>query len=156
GSPSSRSGRRTMRLRPSESGSPVLDAPGGPRRRRSASGGRGASWAGRVPRPARGRWPRGGTAHPRDRCRSTRPAAAIGSGPGRSRRRSSMGAPSESEILADVARLLGDFGGRQYSGAIGPETRFFGDLGLASIDAVVLGEALEHHYGRPLPFGDLM
>jgi len=50
-----------------------------------------------------------------------------------------VGAPGESEILADVARLLGDFGGRQYSGAIGPETRFFGDLGLASIDAVVLG-----------------
>ena len=39
---------------------------------------------------------------------------------------------------------------------IEPETRFFADLGLASIDAVVLGEAIQQHYGRPLPFGELM
>lgn len=63
---------------------------------------------------------------------------------------------SESEILDDLARILADFGGRDYSGPIGPETRFFADLGLASIDAVVLGESLQDHYGRPLPFGDLM
>jgi acyl carrier protein len=61
-----------------------------------------------------------------------------------------------SEILDDVAAILGDFGGRGYSGTIGPETRFFADLGLASIDAVVLGETLAAHYGRPLPFGELM
>ena len=29
------------------------------------------------------------------------------------------------------------------------ETRFFADLGLASIDAVVLSEAIQNHYGRP-------
>ncbi len=63
---------------------------------------------------------------------------------------------SESEILADVARILADFQGREYSGSIDRETRFFADLGLASIDAVVLGETLQDHYGRPLPFGDLM
>ncbi len=63
---------------------------------------------------------------------------------------------SESEILDDLARVLADFQGREYSGPIGPETRFFADLGLASIDAVVLGETLQDHYGRPLPFGDLM
>ena len=61
-----------------------------------------------------------------------------------------------SRILADLAGILRNFHGREYSGAIGPETRFFADLGLASIDAVVLGETLEAHYGRPLPFGDLM
>jgi acyl carrier protein len=59
-------------------------------------------------------------------------------------------------ILAEVAAILADFGGRGYSGPIGPETRFFADLGLASIDAVVLGETLSAHYGRPLPFGQLM
>src|SRR4051812_26757991 len=64
--------------------------------------------------------------------------------------------PSRAEILADVAAILASFNGREYSGTIGPETRFFADLGLASIDAVVLGEALEAHYGRPLPFGELM
>jgi acyl carrier protein len=64
--------------------------------------------------------------------------------------------PSRSAILADLAAILADFNGRGYSGTIGPETRFFADLGLASIDAVVLGETLAAHYGRPLPFGELM
>lgn len=62
----------------------------------------------------------------------------------------------ETVILADLACVLADFGGREYSGPIGPETRFFGDLGLASIDAVVLGETLEARYGRALPFDELM
>jgi acyl carrier protein len=62
----------------------------------------------------------------------------------------------EPDILADLARVFADFQGREYSGPIGPETRFFADLGLASIDAVVLGESLQERYGRPLPFGDLM
>ena len=65
-------------------------------------------------------------------------------------------AMSEPEILADVARMLADFQGREYSGPIDRETRFFADLGLASIDAVVLGEMLQEHYGQPLPFGELM
>jgi acyl carrier protein len=67
-----------------------------------------------------------------------------------------MSTPTDAEILKDVAHLLSNFHGREYSGVIGPETRFFADLGLASIDAVVLGETLEGHYGRPLPFAELM
>lgn len=68
-----------------------------------------------------------------------------------------MTAPwTEDDILADVARILADFQGREYLGTIDRETRFFADLGLASIDAVVLGEMLQEHYNRPLPFGDLM
>jgi acyl carrier protein len=67
-----------------------------------------------------------------------------------------MSTPAGAEILTDLTNLLGNFQGREYSGAIGPETRFFADLGLASIDAVVLGEMLQCHYGRDLPFGDLM
>jgi acyl carrier protein len=63
---------------------------------------------------------------------------------------------TEPAILADLARVFADFGGREYSGPISPTTRFFADLGLASIDAVVLGETLQERYGRPLPFGDLM
>jgi len=63
---------------------------------------------------------------------------------------------TEPEILAELAGMLADFGGREYSGPIGRETRFFADLGLASIDAVVLGEQLQDHYGRVLPFGELM
>ena len=69
---------------------------------------------------------------------------------------SSVSAPSPAAILADLAAILSSFHGRDYSGSIGPETRFFADLGLASIDAVVLGETLQAHYGRPIPFGELL
>ena len=63
---------------------------------------------------------------------------------------------SEPEILATIARMLADFGGREYSGPIDRDTLFFADLGLASIDAVVLGEELQAHYGRPIPFDRMM
>lgn len=65
-------------------------------------------------------------------------------------------AATEGAILADLSRILADFQGREYSGPIDAQTRFFADLGLASIDAVVLGEVLQEHYGRPLPFAALM
>ena len=60
-----------------------------------------------------------------------------------------------SPTLTVVATILSDFHGRQYSDTIDRETRFFSDLGLASIDAIVLGETLEAHYQTKLPFGDL-
>jgi len=63
---------------------------------------------------------------------------------------------TQESILADLSQILGNFHGREYSEAIGPDTMFFADLGLASIDAVVLGETLERHYGCQLPFGELM
>lgn len=59
-------------------------------------------------------------------------------------------------VLADLAALLANFQGREYSDPIGRETRFFADLGFASIDAVVLGETLEKRYGRKLPFSELL
>lgn len=63
---------------------------------------------------------------------------------------------TESAILADLAAILSDFQGREFSAPIDAGTRFFADLGLASIDAIVLGEVLQAHYGRPLPFAALM
>ncbi len=65
-------------------------------------------------------------------------------------------APARAEILRDVRVILAEQMGVAPSAAIDEDTRFFAELGLASIDAVVLGEALQHHYGRPLPFNDLM
>jgi acyl carrier protein len=56
------------------------------------------------------------------------------------------------EILLDLAKLLSNFNGREYSGAIRRETLFFGDLGMVSIDAIIFGETLEERYGRKLPF----
>ncbi len=55
-------------------------------------------------------------------------------------------------IMEDLAGVLSNFHGREYGGRITPETWFSADLGLASIDAVVLGETLEEHYQRPIPF----
>jgi acyl carrier protein len=64
--------------------------------------------------------------------------------------------PSRTSILEDVVAVLEKDLGVQSSTAINEDTRFFADLGLASIDAVVLSERLQEHYARPLPFNDLM
>lgn len=60
------------------------------------------------------------------------------------------------EVFREIAGVLRNFEGREYSGEIGEHTRFFDDLGCASIDAVVLGEQLEEHFGQKLPFNDLL
>jgi acyl carrier protein len=67
-----------------------------------------------------------------------------------------MTAPSRAEMLREIASILEAHLGLLAPGPIGEETRFFADLGLASIDAVVLGEALQQYYGRPIPFHELM
>ena len=67
-----------------------------------------------------------------------------------------MSARSPTQLLADLEDVLRNFHGREYSGPIGRDTWFFADLGLASIDAVVLGEMLEERYATRLPFGELM
>ncbi len=63
---------------------------------------------------------------------------------------------SRDRILSDLAELLADFQGREYSEPIDAETLFFGDLGFVSIDAVVLGETLEEKYGHKFPFYELI
>ncbi len=63
---------------------------------------------------------------------------------------------NEPNILDDLRRVFRDGLGVEPVDPITPATRFFADLGLASIDAVVLGEELQKHYGRPLPFNDMM
>ena len=60
------------------------------------------------------------------------------------------------ELLDDLADLLRHFGGREYSGPIGPATCFFADLGFTSIDAVLLGETLEQRYQRKFPFYEFL
>jgi acyl carrier protein len=64
--------------------------------------------------------------------------------------------PSRTKILDDIVAILADQIGVQSSSSINEETCLFSDLGLASIDAVVLSEALQKHYNRPLPFNELM
>lgn len=60
------------------------------------------------------------------------------------------------EVVSDLAEILGNFQGREYSGVVDRETMFFADLGFMSIDAVILGETLENRYGRSLPFQDFL
>ncbi len=63
---------------------------------------------------------------------------------------------SDDELLEDLRRVFRDALGVDPFIPIDRETRFFADLGLASIDAVVLGEALEQHFARPIPFHELL
>ncbi len=63
-----------------------------------------------------------------------------------------MTVPNREKIVTDLAGILGNFHGKEYSGAITEQTLFFADLGLASIDAVVLAEDLQKFYGRQFPF----
>ncbi len=60
--------------------------------------------------------------------------------------------PTE-QVLAELAAVVGrTFPDRDFP-EVDLESRAFSDLGLASIDLVVLAEQLEVHFGRKLPFG---
>jgi acyl carrier protein len=63
---------------------------------------------------------------------------------------------SEDTLLAELQSVFRDALGIDPIIPIDRETRFFADLGLASIDAVVLGEAIQRHFDRPVPFAELM
>jgi len=62
---------------------------------------------------------------------------------------------SSPDVLADVLRLVREMLNCSPS-AVQPDSRFFGDLGLSSIDVIVLGDRLEQHYHRPLRFADAL
>jgi len=63
---------------------------------------------------------------------------------------------SDSELLAELQCVFRNALGVDPIVPIDRETRFFADLGLASIDAVVLGEAIQQHFARLIPFSELM
>ena len=63
---------------------------------------------------------------------------------------------SEKAILADLRQVFQESLGVDPATPIEPGTRFFADLGLGSIDAVVLGEAIQHRLGRQVPFDQLL
>ena len=59
-------------------------------------------------------------------------------------------------VLTGVLELLDELAGDwEYDGDIGPETRFIADLGLESLEIVVLGTMIQHQYGR-LPFAEYL
>jgi acyl carrier protein len=62
----------------------------------------------------------------------------------------------DAAILADLISILKSMTDWEYSGEITPETRFFADLRLESIDAVVFGEAIEGYYRRRFPYAEFL
>lgn len=53
------------------------------------------------------------------------------------------------ELLALLRQLADDW---EYSGVLDEHTMLVADLGFESLDLVVLGSAVEQHYGKTLPF----
>jgi acyl carrier protein len=65
-------------------------------------------------------------------------------------------AVTDAAVMAGVLDLLSELAGDwEYDGDIGPETRFLADLGLESLEIVVLGTMIQHRYGR-LPFAEYL
>ena len=56
------------------------------------------------------------------------------------------------EVLAMVTELAGDW---EYDGEISPDSYFLADMGLESLDLVVLGTVVQQRYGR-LPFAEYL
>lgn len=65
------------------------------------------------------------------------------------------GRPTRDELLATVRHFLHELV-PQASAQITGETRLFGDLGMASIDALALQGLVEDHYRRKFPFDEFM
>jgi acyl carrier protein len=60
------------------------------------------------------------------------------------------------EVLDGVLEMLRELAGDwEYDGEITPHTSFLGDLGLESLDIVVLGTLVQQRYGR-LPFAEYL
>lgn len=55
-------------------------------------------------------------------------------------------------VLGLLQELVRDW---DYARPVGPETHLFSELGFESLDAVVLGTAIQEHYQRPMPFAEL-
>ncbi len=63
---------------------------------------------------------------------------------------------AESKVLADVLKLMTELADDwEYSGEVASDTRLLRDVGLESLDLVVLGTTIQQRYGR-LPFSELL
>jgi acyl carrier protein len=65
-------------------------------------------------------------------------------------------ARADEQVLAEVLELMSQLAGDwEYHGVITPETCFLADLGMESLDLVVLGTTIQHRYGR-IPFAEFL
>ena len=61
------------------------------------------------------------------------------------------------DLMAELATVVQQtFPDRDFADPVDLQTRVFGDLGLASIELVVLAERLDAHFGCRLPFGTFL
>lgn len=56
-------------------------------------------------------------------------------------------------VLATLQELCRDW---DYSRPVGPGSLLFSELGLESLDAVVLGTIIQERFQKPLPFAELL
>ena len=65
--------------------------------------------------------------------------------------------PTREEIQEYVLRTLQELcQDWDYSRPVGPGSLLFTELGLESLDAVVLGTTIQEHFHTPLPFSELL
>ena len=61
------------------------------------------------------------------------------------------------EILEYLLKTLEDLSQDwDYSQEVGPDSLLFSQLGLESLDAVVLGTAIQEHFQKQMPFAELL
>jgi acyl carrier protein len=61
------------------------------------------------------------------------------------------------EILEYLLKTLEDLSQDwDYSEEVGPDTLLFTQLGLESLDAVVLGTTIQEHFQKQMPFAELL
>ena len=59
-------------------------------------------------------------------------------------------------VVQDMLKLLGTLADDwEYDGVITEDTNLFTDLGLVSLDVVVLAMSVQQNYGQVIPFADL-
>lgn len=64
--------------------------------------------------------------------------------------------PDRETVLAEVLELVNELAGDwEYDGEVTPDTLFLSDLGLESLDLVVLGTSIQYKYGQ-LPFAEYL
>lgn len=64
---------------------------------------------------------------------------------------------SRQEILDYVLKALTDISQDwDYADPIGPDTQLFSEMGLDSLDLVVLGTGMQEHYQMQMPFAEFL
>ena len=56
-------------------------------------------------------------------------------------------------VLGTLQEISKDW---DYSRHVGPDSRLFSELGLESLDAVILGTVIQEHFQKQMPFGEML